>query len=178
MKNFSLKTAYFLIFTLSVLITSCTDDTIDPEAKIITVDQLRQQPGYNWLDIAIDDYTPQDSIINEVKKLYKNENQKFLIFVKPSCNCQGTQKLFPNFIKTLKTAGIPDSNYKILAMSSYKDKHPYQSVITLNSLPTIVLMNSNVPTYSLVDTLNKKMVQEGSVLYSPIETYLLESLKK
>ena len=166
-----------LSLVISMFFISCQDETIEPEAKIITENELRSQPGYAWFDIEVGNYTPDASKTNQIKTLFDKNKDTILIFVKPSCSCTGTQKQFPQLIKVLKESGVPSTNYKIYSMSASNIKHEYNKLLVLNDLPGFFLVKNSVPVYSMNDTITYRKVTNPAVITNiPMEQIFLESL--
>jgi len=167
-----LLSIYLIILFLLI---SCESNPVSTTAELIDIVKLSKTPGYQWYDLEVQNYNPDINIVNEVKNVYNSSKHKFVIMVKPSCSCPGTQKQFPAIMKTFNLAGITQSNYLIYSVSSERTKHPYEKHFKINELPSIILMQDSLPVYSIADTF---YIQRNLGSNKPLEYYLLEALKK
>ena len=152
-KLFSLL--FLLIF--GILFTSCSDDEGPRNAQYITLAELRVTPGYEWFDPEYNSYKPDPAVIDSIKNQIQNSNENFILYVNPSCNCSGTQVLFPSSIKVLHEAGIDEPRFKIYTMYSKSDNHPYMDNFTVIDLPSFFTVIDSMPKYSINDSLSRYM---------------------
>lgn len=172
MKRIIISIALFTIF----FTISCDDNSVQPDAQIMTINELASLTGYGWLGTTLATYTPDSTILNEIKPLLDSNSQFFTIFTKSCGPCAATSQQFAEIIKILQMCNFPESHYQILVMNSVSNNHPYQNIIHIKVLPTVMLLKNNVPIYSLMDTLAKSIDMQ---LKYPVksEELLLEALK-
>lgn len=139
---------------LASIIFGCSENATNINAEQMTLQNLSKTPGFTWIYMEIEKYNPNDSIINEIQTAFNAELHSFVVFAKPSCSCPGKHLQTPAFIKTLETAGIPIDKCEIFSMSSANNKHPYDELITVKELPTIVVMKAGQPVFSVSETIN------------------------
>ena len=172
MKKTILAIALFtMFFTIS-----CDDNSVQPNAEVMTLEQLQGLTGYAWIGTTIATYEPDSTILEEIKPLLDSNSQFFTIFAKSCGPCASSAQQFAEIIKILQMCNFPESHYQIMVMNSVSNHHPYQDMIHIKTLPTIMLIKNNTPIYSLTDTLTKSL--DLQLLY-PIksEELLLEALK-
>ena len=134
------------------LLISCESNPVSSEAELMDLAVLSKTPGFQWFDLEIDKYQPDTALVNQIKTTYNPSVYSLVLYVKPSCSCPGTQQQFPAFIKTLREAGISETNYKVYSMNSEAAIHPFDSIFKVNELPTFILLKNNRPIYSIGDT--------------------------
>ncbi|MES2766632.1 MAG: hypothetical protein V4642_12230 [Bacteroidota bacterium] len=139
---------------LAAFVNSCeTNTSPSSPAKLITVQQIETSPGYAWFTTERDAYTPQADTVALIKAAFKSDMHKIYLHVNPSCGCEGTQKLFPHFIRVVKDAAIADSSFKIYSMAHATDEHPETSQFTITQLPSIFITKNGVPMATIKDVL-------------------------
>lgn len=134
-----------ILFTLvlaSLLGIGCTTTDPSGQAQMISLQELTESPGYAWFPAEMATFTPRAPYVEQVATNFNNASTKVCVFVRPSCSCTGTQKLFPQVIKTLMAAGVNMENVEIWSMRSTTDTHPYQSEVTITDLPTIWVLRN------------------------------------
>ncbi len=129
------KIYIFIILFFSLLIASCDENIGDNTAKKKTLTEIRTEPGFEWFDYEFSTYSPDSSALKEIDSLWQIKKSRFLIFVNPSCNCSGTQKVFPSIVKSLKAGNVPDSAIEIFVMIKETYSHPYMNNFKIESLP-------------------------------------------
>ncbi len=143
----------FLVTLCAVMVTvSCDTTTPDTNATQLSVSDLNQNPGYSWFQGEIGGYTPNSTMVAQVASNFDPNTEKVCIFVRPSCGCRGTQKLFPRIMKTLMDANVDMNKVEIWSMREPTDKSPYSGTVPLTSLPTIVVLQNNAELSRIVDT--------------------------
>ncbi len=172
MKNIIIAASFFLLF----FAISCNDNSVQTNAVEMSLDSLSELLGYDWIGSVMASYTPDTTIFNEIKPLLDSNSQYFLFFVKSCGPCASASQQFVEIIKILQMCNFPNDRYEILVMNSISNSHPYQNIIHIYSLPTIMLLKNNVPIYSLSDTLAKSIEKQ---LKYPVksEELLYEALK-
>jgi len=132
-----MKTFLPILLICALVLGSCSTETTDLPAEQLTLTELTTIPGYAWFPAEMSAYTPNPDMVNIVMANCVDPVKKICIFVKPSCACSGTKRLFPQLIKTMVEAKIDMSRVEIWSMRGASDKHPYQSMIQLTDLPAI-----------------------------------------
>lgn len=131
--------------SMVVVLSACTTtEPTEPVAEQLSMQQLTMSPGYSWFMAEMDSYLPKQSVLDDIStSMTANVNRRVCIFVKPSCSCRGTQRLFPQVVKALTAAKVDMSRVEIWSMRGTTDKHPYQSIITIGELPAIYVLENN-----------------------------------
>lgn len=169
-----MKKILLIILLFGFIFSSCKESELIEEAYIIERNQLENEPGFDWFRINYDKYEVNQLSIDDIKSNF-TPNEKFIIFVKPTCSCKGTQIDFPSIIKSLELAGVPKENYEIWATAKEDYKHPYTSKLTLNDLPSCFLFVDGVPVYSVLDTFNLRPNIDSTY---QVEDIIAEALRK
>lgn len=170
-----MKKLIIFIPLLIALFYGCeTTTSSNNEASLLTINQLNTTPGYEWYDVYFNKYKPDPTIIAQISKNY--QNNKFNIYVNPSCACSGTQFLFPSLMKCLISAGIPESNISIYSMIDAGYKHNMMDKYSVKILPSCFI-NKNGNYYSIIDSLNKYQVLNPTDTLNLVEKAILNSLK-
>ncbi len=133
------------LVSMVVVLSACTTtEPTEPVAEQLSMQQLTMSPGYSWFMAEMDSYLPKQSVLDDIStSMTANVNRRVCIFVKPSCSCRGTQRLFPQVVKALTAAKVDMSRVEIWSMRGTTDKHPYQSIITIGELPAIYVLENN-----------------------------------
>ncbi len=164
-----------IVVSMVYFLISCESNPVAPQAELMDLNELAKTPGFQWFDLEIDKYQPEQSIIPQLQSKFNSSTDSLIIFVKPSCSCPGTQQYFPALIKTLREANIPLSNYKVYSMNSTNNRHPYENIFKVNQLPTFFLKNGDKAVYSISDTFY--LAQANHQNYK-LEELLLKALEK
>jgi len=139
-----MRTTILSLISIFVL-AACSSQEPTDAAQQLTFDELTKTPGYAWFPAEMSSYTPDPAMVDSVSHHYKESEQKICIFVKPTCSCTGTKRLFPRTVKTLQAAGVDINKVEFWSMRSHTDRQPYQDNVTLQGLPTIVIMRNGLP---------------------------------
>lgn len=140
-----MKLCLALVSALVVLSACSTTEPVDAVAEQLSMQQLTMSPGYSWFMAEMESFVPKQPVLDEISaSMTANTNRRVCIFVKPSCSCRGTQRLFPQVVKSLVAANVDMSRVEIWSMRGTTDKHPYQSIITVGELPTVYVLENNV----------------------------------
>lgn len=166
----------FVSFAL-VLLVSCEETGIDNTARKKTLSEIRTEPGFEWFDYEVAAYSPDPLASSQIDSLWQIKKFRFILFVNPSCNCSGTQKVFPSIVKSLKDGNVPDSAIEIFVMTKPSSSHPYMNKFVVKSLPGCYTEIDSVKPfyYSCVDTFN--MYQSQFPNKYRIEDIIVMSLK-
>jgi hypothetical protein len=132
----------YILLGLLILLYSCSDNSVDTSASLITKDGVFNSLNYNGFSTYYDKYTPNDSLVNEISLKFDESKIKFLIFISPSCySCGKMDTKVPYMLKVLFASKISESNYEIYDTPSINSDHPYTNMISLKELPSAYLMN-------------------------------------
>lgn len=131
-----------LVFSVVLFIAGCEETTVPEDvAKQLTIEQAKVEPGFTWLESTMLTYAPDTNILNQIKKAYASDpNRSIIVYVNPSCSCDGSRVLVPQALRSLLEAGIPESKISIYVMRTTKAKHPYSDRYTLKGLPNIYIL--------------------------------------
>jgi hypothetical protein len=129
---------------LALTFVACESTTPSGTAQLLTMEELTTTPGYAWFPAEMNSYSPSQEMVDAVNARYKAGEHKIYVFVKPSCSCKGTKKLFPQIVKTLEASNIDMSEVEIWSMRYESDSHPYEGKMSIHDLPTIFVMHKNV----------------------------------
>ncbi len=140
------------ILVLTVTVAACTTTEPEGQAQRLTLEELTQAPGYAWFPAEMATYTPRDQYVQQVSANFHADSQKVCVFVKPSCSCTGTQKLFPQIMKTLIESGVDMDRVEIWSMRSEDDGHQYESMIQIQDLPEIWILENDQPFNSVLES--------------------------
>ncbi len=143
--------AIALLSLVFAVLYSCDTTTPSTEAERISISDLGNNPGFSWFQGEVAAYTPDSNMVKVVASAFQPDRQRVCIFVRPSCGCRGTQKLFPQIMKTLMAANIDMGLIEVWGMRNPSDNNPYTSVYQLQSLPTIVVMRSGGESARIID---------------------------
>ena len=175
-----MKHIYIIISSLlTALILSCSESSVDAEATMITLSELKTSPGFEWFMPEYNAYTPDETIAGQIEQSYNQAENKFFVFANPSCACQGTQKLFPSIVKSLTEAGIDEPNFELYSIPTSSTDHPYERWFKLNTIPAAFTMKINgtdTSFYSIVDTMNAALDINPDTT-DKIEHFILYSLQ-
>lgn len=121
---------------VALLVAACSTDQVNVDAQRLSIAELNTSAGYVWFPAETQVYSPRQEFVTDIAKNFTAETRA-IIFVRPTCSCRGTQKLFPHVIKTLTEAGVREDQIEIFSMRSNQDKHPHSDRISLSSLPAV-----------------------------------------
>ncbi len=133
-------TMWWLLSALTALLVGCSQST-EPEytAERITLNTLRTTPGFAWFDAEMQSYQPDSAVVALIRQAYRPGEHHFYVYVKPTCSCYGTQKLFPRFCRVLLDAGVAESDLEIYSMHGSTDKHPHMHWLHVQQLPSFFI---------------------------------------
>lgn len=175
LENFIIKSVIKITILMSIVslftFSSCEENSVTAEARLTTMEDLMVQPGFAWFVENKNKYTPNPTVINELKN--KQIEDKIFLFVKPSCGCVGTKQRFPEFMKIIEESGIPKEKYEIYFMGDESDKHPYQTKITIKDLPSFYVKRGD-NYISLVEDYDKRKNTNPNIT---LEEVFLDALK-
>lgn len=132
-------------FTILALagVGGCTTEVPPTDAQEVTVQELNTSAGYAWFPSETTVYTPDPAIVSSIRSSFDSTSQKVYVYVKPTCSCKGTQKLFPQVMKTLMAANIPMRCVTIYSMRTTSDKHPHMDQMMVSELPTFYVTRND-----------------------------------
>lgn len=144
-----LKNVLFVV----LIIIGCQINESDNTAKLVSVQELLNFiPGYEWFSYEYHKYQPLDSVVNSIDSLWKIKRYKYLLFSNPSCNCEGTQAIFPAVVKILKSSNVPDSLIIIYSMLNETYQHPFKDKFKIKKLPSCFIEIDTSNYFSVIDT--------------------------
>lgn len=138
---------------LVAVLGSCTTTT-EPstEAQRLSMVDLTQTPGFTWFVAEMDGYMPDTAQVSRVRAaMIAAPEKKVYIFVRPTCSCRGTQRMFPQVMKTLVASGVDMGRVEVWSMKNTTDAHPYSSLFTITQLPAFYVVANNAVTASMND---------------------------
>ncbi len=172
MKKFFLL-AFCTMF--AIFITSCEENTTDPDAVEMNMDKLSVTPGFSWLYPKADEYGPDSIFTKNIAEKFSTD-YSFVMFAKGECSCSTNRKYIAEMLKIFRVCGIPESKYEFFNMSTSKSKTPFDTILKINSLPAIFVMKNGKPVFSIMDTAGTTRYQTKDSIM--LEEILLEALGK
>jgi hypothetical protein len=138
-----------------ILLSSCTETTtVAGEADLVSETEIMTTPGFEeWYQTELDAYSPDPSVINDIKTVFDAANHKFVLFASSCGTCVGDQSDFSKMMKIIHEADIPASNYQLYSIVKATYKQPYESRFTLNFLPSCFILKDEEAVYSVADTM-------------------------
>ena len=130
--------------SIFIVVAACETQAPDNSAEKLTIQELNATPAYAWYPAEMSVYTPSAEMVNSVRNSFEPSAEKIAIFVKPTCSCRGTTKLFPQIMKTLVSADVDMDRVEIWSMRSASDSHPYQPNISITELPALFVFKNDV----------------------------------
>jgi hypothetical protein len=143
------------VLLLSLILFSCQIENEDKTAKLVTLTELLNVlPGFEWFPYEFNRYQPDTSVSRQIDSLWKLKRYNFILFVNPSCNCEGSQVTFPIIVKCLKSGNVPDSSIIIYSMLNETYSHPFSKKFLIKKLPACFTQidSSKSLYYSIIDT--------------------------
>ena len=140
-----------ILFGLFFLLNACETQAPEYSAQQLSVQELNTSAGYAWFPTEMALFTPNQLMVDSVRNAFDPKTEKVAIFVKPSCSCRGTTRLFPQIMKTLLSAGVDMSKVEVWSMRSTTDKQPYALMIAISDLPAVFVIKNNVVTAEIHD---------------------------
>jgi hypothetical protein len=132
-----------LIALVAVIgLTSCSTDEPEYVAQRLSLNELNTAAGYVWFPTETSAYNPNPTMVADVSAAFSGVH-KMYIYVRPSCSCKGTQKLFPQVMKTLLAANVPMDRVEVYSVRGTTDKHPYMDRIQLTTTPSFFIVRND-----------------------------------
>lgn len=150
----NMKTMRILLLSMlcSAVMIGCADETPEYVAQRLTMRDLNTAAGYVWFPMEVKTYAPNAEMVDIIRQNFGTD-RKVVIYVRPTCSCTGTQRLFPQVVKTLTEAGVDSTLIEIYSVRGTTDRHPYQDRITLSKLPAFYQFRNDVIT-TFIDEAN------------------------
>lgn len=139
------------LLSISLIAVSCDTTGTGGAAQQLTLEELNSVPGYAWFPAEMVSYDPSAEMIDSINTRFDANEHKIYVFVKPSCSCRGTQKLFPQIMKTITESNIPMENVEIWSMRSTTDEHPHMSQMTVTDLPVVFVIRNDEVASQILD---------------------------
>ncbi|MFM8771102.1 MAG: hypothetical protein ACKOE4_03620 [Candidatus Kapaibacterium sp.] len=143
-----------IVLTIGLVTLSGCSTTAEPEATAqqLTLEELTRTPGFTWFVAEMNRFTPNAGLLPGIDSAFsKSPSKKVCIFVKPTCSCRGTQRLFPQVVKTLMEAKVPTSSIEIWSMRTEADRHQYEGMLKISALPAIYVIQDGAVRDSVRD---------------------------
>lgn len=122
------------------------------EAQQLKIDDMTKTPGFTWFVAEMSRFTPRPELLPPITTAFNaSAGKKVCIFVKASCSCRGTQRLFPQIVKTLLDANVPEDRIEVWSMRTERDRHNYESLVSISSLPAIYVLQDGKVRDSVLD---------------------------
>lgn len=165
-----------LALPILLIILSCSDDNgVTPNAELVTFDEIITKTGYLWFSDEYQAYEPEMSKVEEIANNFDPSTEKFIVFAKPSCTCNGDHYYFSKFMRVIDEAGIDHSNLEIYAMSSKDNKHPYQDILEIKKIPAFFIVKNDTPRFSVFDSLyNSQKYKDDPIIENVVLDGLVE----
>ena len=158
--------AFVFIVLAATIVTSCANETPEYVAQRITLRDLNTAAGYVWFPLEVAAYTPDPEMVNVIRQGFGSD-RKIVLFVRPTCSCKGTQRLFPHVMKTFSEAGIDTSAVEVYSVRGTSDRHPYQDRIALSTLPAFFQIRNDVVT-TFIDEANYNGMNADTLIANAI----------
>jgi hypothetical protein len=143
---------YGFIIILTLLV-SCNESPVDYNAELMTLEEIQKMPGFGWYysDYAI--YTAKQQDINDLlnPQNFNPDTDQFLVFVQPSCTCEGDHRGFPKVAKTIIEAGLGDKMI-LYVIPNKESRHPYMDKIDIPQIPYYHILRNGEPAYEMIFT--------------------------
>ena len=150
------KSIFYLMllsFVFASILYSCNETTTPVQDAVkMSKAEIESSIGYEWFAPEWNIYKPDTSIISQIKAVFDTTNEKFYIFLSPSCGCKGVAKTSAELVKVLETSNISENNFEMYSMSGIDSKHPYMNIIKLHTIPSAYYIKNGQPVYSILDT--------------------------
>lgn len=143
-----------VVLAIGLITLSGCSTTAEPEATAqqLTIEELTRTPGFTWFVAEMNRFTPNAGLLQGIDSAFtKSPSKKVCIFVKPTCSCRGTQRLFPQVVKTLMEAKVPTSSIEIWSMRTEADRHQYEGMLKISALPAIYVIQDGAVRDSVRD---------------------------
>ncbi|MFA6570417.1 MAG: hypothetical protein WCT77_04195 [Bacteroidota bacterium] len=176
MKKLNILSVVVVILLSLIIFAGCTETTsVKEEAILLTVNQIKETPTYEWFGIEMNMYVPDTAIVNQIKTLFNPNMHKVLFYADMTCGCVTQGENVAHIIRVLRDAGMNDSVFKIYSMRKNTWSYPESGYVQVTKLPTAMLMKNVVPVYSVLDTL---LTFQLTGQEKKIEELLLDGIKK
>ncbi|GAB5465008.1 MAG: hypothetical protein Kapaf2KO_04440 [Candidatus Kapaibacteriales bacterium] len=150
---------------------SCEESVVEPEsATKITSSELWTDPNLAYFPSSYDGAELDPVLLDSIRANYDENRHDFVMFIKANCSCRENTELLPKIKKTLDSAGVKDDNISYYLISKAEHSHPYESEVSLNTIPAVFTRTNSQFTYSIVDSSNNDTEKL-------IENWVFESLK-
>ncbi|MBU3699760.1 MAG: hypothetical protein FGM33_07090 [Candidatus Kapabacteria bacterium] len=148
-----MKSILTFVFLGIIALGGCSTPA-EPElsAQQLMVDDLVKTPGFTWFVAEMNRFSPRAELLPPITAAFgASSGKKVCIFVKASCSCRGTQRLFPQIVKTLLDANVSEDRIEVWSMRTEKDRHPYEGLVSISALPSIYVIDNGVVRDSVQD---------------------------
>lgn len=166
-----MKTLLACLAATFFIVSCATTTEPSTEAQKLSVTELTQTPGFAWFVAELNGYTPKTVHVDRVRaSMAAAPEKKVYIFVRPTCSCRGTQRMFPQVMKTLMSAGVDMDRIEVWSMKTTTDSQPYSSMFTVSQLPAFFVVENTILKASLGDdfTTNYNEINADSLIANAV----------
>jgi len=117
-------------------------------------DAFTMEPFLEWYDMEYEEYTPDQIIIEKLKKDINNVSRIKIVM---GSWCSDSQREVPRFYRIMDEAGIPDEKVELISVN--RDK-------MIPGIDISALKIERVPTFIIYDGIKEL----GRIIESPVET--------
>jgi len=117
-------------------------------------DAFTMEPFMEWYDIEYEEYTPDQTIIEKLKKDINNVSRIKIVM---GSWCSDSQREVPRFYRIMDEAGIPDEKVELISVN--RDK-------MVPGIDISALKIERVPTFIFYDGIK----EQGRIIETPVET--------
>lgn len=159
-----MKTYYSAIFLFILTLTGFSQDINKIEfservGSMILIgecnrDAFTMQPFQEWYDFEYEEYTPDQTVIEKLKKDINNVSR---IKVVMGSWCSDSQREVPRFYRIMDEAGIPDEKVELISVNRER---------MVPGIDISVLKIERVPTFIVYDGIKEL----GRIIETPVET--------
>ncbi len=141
--------AFVLCCALALLSASC-NNAVEFTADQLTIKDVATTSGYAWFNDEVTSYQPTTANVSALMSDYASDPFTTIVYVNPSCSCDGTHHHFPDLISTLRAAGIADSTVTIFSMRNAATKQPLSDKYPVTTLPTFYFVHQSSKVVSVI----------------------------
>ena len=146
--------SFLILVVLGIVTLGGCSTPEEPEltAQRLMIDDLTKTPGFTWFVAEMNRFEPRPELLPPITAAFQTASEKKVcIFVKASCSCRGTQRLFPQIVKTLLDANVPEDRIEVWSMRTEQDRHPYEAMFKISALPSIYVIDNGIVRDSVQD---------------------------
>ena len=159
-------TAFFLFLLLTSTVFSQDVNKVEYSERVGSMiligecnrDAFTMEPFQEWYDFEYEEYTPEQSVI---EKLKKNINDVSRIKIVMGSWCSDSQREVPRFFRIMDDAGIPDEKVELISVNRDK-KIPGMdiSALKIERVPTFIVYDGIKELGRIIETPEKKLEED------------------